>query len=292
MIEQNCFYAAGSPTMSGTQKLEEVKSWLESVFNGNRHEFDLEDDETVEELHLLSMHSRSRRHDLKLLMDYQRHQMMKYERESERMIQELESVGISECKRLSDDVFAYAQILAHVAHKLGSDRPTKADLDLKLTEKRTEAVQIPLKRLIIARQTERERLKTLASLSAVYKTEISFEFQKIEGQKDQQETDKLRQKTSFILEKQKEYCRLIERFAAILQRNGYRDKIACKDILAKKAELDRIKEEELTPLKQKLDAFKGLPADFELAQAKLAEAEDKFNKLNDQMMRKIAAMQL
>ena len=74
---------------------------------------------------------------------------------------------------------------------------------------------------------------------------------------DVQETEKLRQKTAFILEKDKEYSRMIDRQKSILeQRSGFRPEISLETLLAIKAELDRIRADELAPLKASLDAYK------------------------------------
>ena len=101
------------------------------------------------------------------------------------------------------------------------------------------------------------------------------------------------QKAEFIMEKGDEYSRQIDRHNSILeQQHGYRPEIAPETLLALKAELDRIRNEELKPLKQSLDAFKGLPPDFQLAKAKLAEAQVKFDQLNSQMMESIAGLQI
>jgi len=263
---------------------------LKWVMCGDLTEFDLDDEETVDDLHRLMQHSKDREQDLKLLMDFQRHQIAEYERESERMIKVLDSCGISDLKLPA--LFNNAGIVAKVAHSLGLDNPSKAEMQGKLAEVRLEAVKVPLKKYILAKQVEGERAETLRSLEALQRTELAHKFQSEEAASDAVEVKKLRQKTAFILEKQKEYSRLVERFGAILERNGFRNEIAHDQLLAKKAELDRIREEELEPLKQKLAAFKSLPPDFELAQAKLAEAESKFEELNIHMMKRIAAMEL
>jgi len=279
--------------MSQSQKLEKVESWLKWVMcAGNLEEFDLEDNETLDELYRLMQHSRDREQDLKLLMDFQRHQIAEYERESERMIKVLESCGLSELKSPHVDLYATANIISKVAHSLGLDNPSKADLQCKLSEVKLEAINVPLKKHLLARQAEAEKAEILRSLEALQHTEMAYNHQTHEAESDKAEVKKLRQKTAFMMEKQKEYSRLVERFSSILERNGFRNEISHQQILAKKAELDRINEQELEPLKEKLASFKNLPPDFELAQAKLAEAESKFDQLNNQMMRKIAAMQL
>jgi len=284
--------------MSRSQKLEKVVAWLKWVMASTGDlgdEFDLEDEETVDDLHRLLQHSRDREQDLKLLMDFQRHQIAEYERESERMIKVLDSCGLRAeppIKQARQDLFNHADIVSKVAHSLGIDNPSKGEMQTKLAEVRLEAVKVPLKKYLLAKQVDSDKAEALRSLKSLQRTELAQKFQAEMAAKDDAEVKHLKQRTAFFVSKQNEYSRNVERFASIVEKNGFRDEIAHEQLLAKKAELDRIKDQELKPLKQKLAAFKSLPPDFELAQAKLAEAESKLEELNSQMMRKIAAMQL
>jgi len=294
--------------MSKTEKLDRVRNWLQWVMNscdGDQQGDQLldeildgasvtegEDDGTLDALCRLMEHSTTRKQDLKLLMEFQRHQMAEYDRENDRMSRILETCGITDLKY--PELFAKADILAQVAHALRIDNPTKAETVGKLSEVRAEAVKAPLKKYLLSKQTDRDRASSLKSLEALSKTEAAHKIQAVqEAPLDVQETEKLRQKTAFILEKDKEYSRMIDRQKSILeQRSGFRPEISLETLLAIKAELDRIREDELAPLKASLDAYKGLPPDFQLAQARLAEAQVKYDQLNTQMMQRIADMQI
>lgn len=286
--------------MSRTEKIDRVRVWLqwvmgdgdqllEDILEGSALS-DADDDGTLDALCRLMEHSTTRRQDLKLIMDFQRHQMAEYDRESDRMIRILDTCGVSDLKH--PDLFAKADILAQVAHSLRIDNPTKAEMVGKLAGVKAEAVKAPLKKYLLAKQAERDRASGLKSLEALSKTETAQKIQAVDVSASE-ETEKQRQKTAFIVEKGKEYSRLIDRHRSILeQRHGYRPEISQEALLGLKAELDRIREEELKPLKQSLEAYKGLPPDFQLAQAKLAEAQVKFDQLNSQMMKRIADMQI
>ena len=60
-------------------------------------------------------------------------------------------------------------------------------------------------------------------------------------------------------EKQKEYCRLAERHSASLKMSGYRKELNHDAILELKVSLDNARENELRPLKAKLESYRGLP---------------------------------
>jgi len=250
-----------------------------------------EDDGTLDALCRLMEHSTTKKQDLKLLMDFQRHQMAEFDRESDRMIRILDTCGVSDLKY--PDLFAKADILAKVAHALRIDNPTKSEMVGKLGEVKAEAVKAPLKKYLLSKQTERDRASSLKSLEALSKTEGAHKIQAVQEPLDLQSTEKLHQKTKFIVEKHKQYSQMIDRHNSILeQQSGFRPELSLETLLAMKTELDRIREEELAPLRQSLDAYKGLPPDFQLAQAKLAEAQTKFDHLDKQMMQRIADMQI
>ena len=60
-------------------------------------------------------------------------------------------------------------------------------------------------------------------------------------------------------EKQKEYSRLAERHSASLKMSGYRKELNHDAILELKVSLDNARENELRPLKAKLESYRGLP---------------------------------
>jgi len=293
--------------MSRTEKLDRVRNWLQWVMNSADGDQLLDeildgsqdlhglgggdcDDGTLDALCRLMDHSTTRKQDLKLLMDFQRHQMAEYDRESERMIRILDDCGINDLKH--PQLFAKADLLAQVAHTLRVDNPTQTELVGRLIDVKAEAVKAPLKKYILAKQADNDKGNTLKSLEALSKTETAHKIQSV-SDTSSESVEKIRQKTAFIREKEKEYSRMTERNNALLeQRSKFHPGISCEVILALKSDLDKIREEEIKPLKASLDAFKGLPPDFQLAQAKLAEAQNKYDQLNKRMTQKIAEMQI
>jgi len=288
--------------MSRTEKIDRVREWLrwvmgdggdqllEEILEGSTMS-DLDDDGSLDALCRLMEHSTTRREDLKLIMDFQRHQMAEYDRESDRMMGILNSCGVTDLKH--PDLFSKADILARVAHSLRLDNPTKTEMVGKLACVKAEAVKAPLKKYLLSKRADRNHDGSLKSLKALSKTETAHKIQAAAESSTPSEAKTEAQKAEFIMEKGNEYSQLIDRHTSILeQQHGYRPEISPETLLALKAELDRIRNEELKPLKQSLDAFKGLPPDFQLAKAKLAEAQVKFDKLNSQMMESIADLQI
>ena len=69
----------------------------------------------------------------------------------------------------------------------------------------------------------------------------------------------MKKKIIFMGEKQKEYSRLAERHSASLKMSGYRKELNHDAILELKVSLDNARENELRPLKAKLESYRGLP---------------------------------
>ena len=81
-----------------------------------------------------------------------------------------------------------------------------------------------------------------------------------------------------------------ERCSAALKMSGYRKELNHDAIVELKASLDEARENELKPLKAKLEGYRGLPPNSQLALAKLAEAEKELEDLTASLTREISSL--
>ena len=100
----------------------------------------------------------------------------------------------------------------------------------------------------------------------------------------------MKKKITFFVNKFKEYARMEERCSAALKMSGYRKELNHDAIVELKANLDEARENELKPLKAKLEGYRGLPPNSQLALAKLAEAEKELEDLTASLTREISSL--
>lgn len=100
----------------------------------------------------------------------------------------------------------------------------------------------------------------------------------------------MKKKIAFFTEKFKDYARMEERCSAALKMSGYRKELNHESIVDLKSTLDEARELELKPLKVKLEGYRGLPPNSQLALAKLAEAEKELEDLTASLTREISSL--
>ena len=98
------------------------------------------------------------------------------------------------------------------------------------------------------------------------------------------------EKIKFFVDKAKEYEKQAEYHSAALKMSRYRKEFSHQAILELKNSLDQALECELKPLKAKLESYRGLPPNTNLALAKLAEAEKELQILRETVRNKISSV--
>ena len=100
----------------------------------------------------------------------------------------------------------------------------------------------------------------------------------------------MKKKIAFFAEKYKDYAKMEERCSAALRMSGYRKELSHDAIVELKASLNEARELELRPLRAKLEGYRGLPPNNQLALAKLAEAEKELVDLTASLTREISSL--
>jgi hypothetical protein len=94
----------------------------------------------------------------------------------------------------------------------------------------------------------------------------------------------------FMTVKQKQYAAEEDKLAKALRMSGFRKEVSHEAILDLKAKLDAAESAELKPLKAKLESYRGLPPNSQLALARLAEAERELEELTLALTKEISSL--
>jgi len=252
------------------------------------------DDGTLDALCRLMERSTTQKQGLMLLLDFQHQQMAKFDRESDQMMGILDTCSVSDLKY--PDLFAKPEVLANFAQVLRIDIPTKSERVGKFGDVKAEAVKAPLKEHLLLKETEQDCASSLKSLGALSKTEGAEKIQAVQEPLDLQGTEKLHQKNrrmKLFVDNGKPYSHLIDiAMNSILeQESRFEAEISLETLLAMRTKLDRIREEELAPIRHGLDDYKGMHP-YQLLRAKLAKAQARFYHLEHNIKQRIADMQI
>jgi len=114
---------------------------------------------------------------------------------------------------------------------------------------------------------------------------------KTEAKIDEDTIAQIRKKHHFMQEKEKEYMKLQEKYIATIRKSGYNKATSHDAILAMKKKLDKV-EDQMKPIQNKLEAYKGLPASLELATAELSEKQQALDKLKGRLQNELQKIEL
>ena len=282
--------------MSLLENKRDVESWLEEMFEGDEiPQFDRTDERLMADLHKVYENYRETKKDAKLVTDFKQVQIAEYQDEINRMNKIMKSAGMSPGTKMcleDEPLENIIKTLAEVSDPLGIDNPTEDDLDLALADVRFRVSDANLFELKRHQKIEREKDEMLETIKRHAQSENALKRENKDAQNKEECLNRERKKTSFMIEKLKEYSRSLENFALILKRNGHRKEISYEYIIQLKNDLDELKENELKPLQTKLKSYNGLPPSIELAKAEVAEAEAKLEALTKELADKISALHL
>lgn len=280
--------------MSSIEQKREVHQWLKSLFEGDRvPDFDSTDEVLTQELYKMQQHCKETERDVNITNDFQKLQIVEYQNETERMNKIMEDLGMSSVTRPSledEPLEELITTLADVAELLGVDNPSEDDLDLFLANLRLRASDTPVFELKRQQKLEKEKTEMLQSINRLSHSECALEHENNEAKHQLDTLNNLRQKTGFMLEKLKEYCRTVETYKSASRKNGFRKDILHENIINLKKKLDDIEDYELKPKQIKLRGYNGLPPSLELAKAKVAEAENELESLQREITKEITAL--
>ena len=226
-------------------------------------------------------------------MDAQRTATREYEGETKRLQGILVSAGAGvEESMKTGPVAAYIDNLAGAASILDIDTVTGAGMEIAVTE-------------LLAKEAEDgTELSKLRNEIDIIKTNLVGLYEKMSKAKEELEraTKTAREqsaemahnnkKTEFLSKKCIQYKRDIEKLEITLCKDGGNDStIEHSELVKLKLKVDHL-EEELKPLKRKLDGYQSLPPSVEMARIELAKSEVELENLEKQLSGSISEIHL
>ncbi len=258
-----------------------IRTWLEEVLGDSPPPYELSE-EACKALKALREASKERERRMELMEALKRKQAEEYKAEAERMERGMESVGVAP-KQLPGPAESMVEVMAEVAAILDVDHPDGMSLSLRLGQVLEKTAGIPeedAKTATEEREMQQVRLLTLERVTAVCDR---LRAEEKELSRKNERTAQAHKKTEFMREKQRDYTRSAAAREAELTRAGMRSELRQERLLSVAEEIKRKEEEELAPLKAKLEGFRSLPPDLGLAKIKLAELEAELAELTQRL---------
>jgi len=277
---------------SASVPLSTLRSWLSTMFPDGPPPWEVTPDTTaiLTELYLANTRAEE---DAKVTLEAQRTATREYEGETKRLQGILVSAGAGvEESMKTGPVAAYIDNLAGAASILDIDTVTGAGMEIAVTE-------------LLAKEAEDgTELSKLRNEIDLIKTNLVGLYEKMSKAKEELEkaTKTAREqsaemahnnkKTEFLSKKCIQYKRDIEKLEITLCKNGGNDStIEHSELVKLKLKVDHL-EEELKPLKRKLDGYQSLPPSVEMARIELAKSEVELENLEKQLSGSISEIHL
>jgi len=277
---------------SSSVPLSTLRSWLSTMFPDGPPPWEVTPETTaiLTELYLANTRAEE---DAKVTLDAQRTATREYEGETKRLQGILVSAGAGvEESMKTGPVAAYIDNLAGAASILDIDTVTGAGMEIAVTE-------------LLAKEAEDgTELSKLRNEIDIIKTNLVGLYEKMSKAKEELEraTKTAREqsaemahnnkKTEFLSKKCIQYKRDIEKLEITLCKNGGNDStIEHSELVKLKLKVDHL-EEELKPLKRKLDGYQSLPPSVEMARIELAKSEVELENLEKQLSGSISEIHL
>jgi len=277
---------------SASVPLSTLRSWLSTMFPDGPPPWEVTPETTaiLTELYLANTRAEE---DAKVTLEAQRTATREYEGETKRLQGILVSAGAGvEESMKTGPVAAYIDNLAGAASILDIDTVTGAGMEIAVTE-------------LLAKEAEDgTELSKLRNEIDLIKTNLVGLYEKMSKAKEELEkaTKTAREqsaemahnnkKTEFLSKKCIQYKRDIEKLEITLCKNGGNDStIEHSELVKLKLKVDHL-EEELKPLKRKLDGYQSLPPSVDMARIELAKSEVELETLEKQLSGSISEIHL
>ncbi len=177
--------------------------------------------------------------------------------------------------------------LAEVALTLDVDRPDQLSLSVALSLLLEKSAAIPRQDLARSEDKRRRQKAQLDIMERMgqARQQLEKEEREVAGSKSQEGA--MKKKAAFMREKQRDYARTISKHEQNLSRAGMKSELRHERLQEAAAELRRLERETVAPLRSKLEGFREVPPDLNLAKLKVAEAEAKLEELTSRLTSEI-----
>ncbi|XP_046854163.1 HAUS augmin-like complex subunit 1 [Xenia sp. Carnegie-2017] len=265
------------------EKHLKVRSWLESVYQGNVIPPFEVNSTTVSLLYDLACINERKDKAFETIMEELIQRKEEYKHESARLHKITAAVGLS---NLPESSQASVEILANTALNLNLKDTTMSSYILginnllrerHLIKKQMKESKYSMKKLLRATKKALLQYNTLKRAYEILENEISLQEPLLKQRRN--ETDFLKQKSS-------EYEQQLHHLQSILINVNLKPDLFHKALERKYEDILKV-EDELKPLKTKLDNYHSLPPNMSLAKVKLEEARIELETLEEQLTKDI-----
>lgn len=278
---------------------KEVENWLEMIYGKGKVPSYDGSDECLSHLLTLSKLYSEEEKSLAERKYLQQHQIAEYRQEAKRMQNALGALGLGQVNvtnqsslNLEDDVLdSVIDILATTAESLGVDDASEQSIDLALVDIRLKTSHLPVETFMQKCTSDQNKSAMLDELKSLNRSEKALANAKKEATIDDPTIIQLRKKFAFMQEKHREYVKTQEKYSIHLKKTGYKRNISHDAIVTMHKNMDKL-EQELKPLKGRLEGYHGLPPSIELAQAKVSEMEQLLESLTEALTKEISMLQV
>ena len=228
-----------------------------------------------------------------VILEAQRTATREYEGETKRLQGILASAGAGvEESMKTGPIAAYIDNLAGAASILDIDTVTGAGMEIAVTELLAKEAEDGTELSKLRNEIDLIKTNLVGLYEKMSKSKEELEKATKTAREQSAEMAQNNKKSEFLSKKCIQYKRDIEKLEITLCKNGGNDStIEHSELVKLKLKVDNL-EEELKPLKRKLDGYQSLPPSVEMARIELAKSEVELENLEKQLSGSISEIHL
>ena len=277
---------------SASVPLSTLRSWLSTMFPDGPPPWEVTPETTaiLTELYLANTRAEE---DAKVTLEAQRIATREYEGETKRLQGILVSAGAGvEESMKTGPVAAYIDNLVGAASILDIDTVTGAGMEIAVTELLAKEAEDGTELSKLRNEIDLIKTNLVGLYEKMSKAKEELEIATKTAREQSAEMAHNNKKTEFLSKKCIQYKRDIEKLEITLCKNGGNDStIEHSELVKLKLKVDHL-EEELKPLKRKLDGYQSLPPSVDMARLELAKSEVELENLEKQLSGSISEIHL
>ena len=278
--------------MTSSVPLSTLRSWLSTMFPDGPPPWEVTPETTaiLTELYLANTRSEE---DAMVILEAQRTATREYEGETKRLQGILASAGAGvEESMKTGPIAAYIDNLAGAASILDIDTVTGAGMEIAVTELLAKEAEDGTELSKLRNEIDLIKTNLVGLYEKMSKSKEELEKATKTAREQSAEMAQNNKKSEFLSKKCIQYKRDIEKLEITLCKNGGNDStIEHSELVKLKLKVDNL-EEELKPLKRKLDGYQSLPPSVEMARIELAKSEVELENLEKQLSGSISEIHL
>ncbi|KAK7089847.1 HAUS augmin-like complex subunit 1 [Littorina saxatilis] len=276
--------------MDLSSKYRNVQVWLDNLYAGKPVPHFERNEQTIDLLHQLMEKNVARDSDTQLIVQDLKQKATEYTAEGQRLGCILASMNLK-TGTLSQSGVTSLQTLTKLAWLLKVRDASDTSYLLALQALQEEADRIHEE--FVAEERLLVKLSHKTKDALVKHNSIRKTCQDLEDVTTLQATklEKRQKEVSFLQSKIQEYAKLLSKLKDSVSRTGVDSSVFHESLVKRAQDLLKL-EDELGPLKKKLQAYNELPPDISQAKLKLVELRRHLEHLEDELSKKIGSLKL